>query len=179
MKYVHFACYLKWVISQRESTRHICPVCKMEYTNDPFQYLEDIPDREPFSIRFLSSPIIAVVIYHYLFVLFAYPRIYGKDLANFYEFSILTYQLQWLLYMGINLNIKSKMLYWTTFLELDGHHLLIPHGVCLGLFMLDPNSFFLAGLVANGLLTFYWPHHINTLIHANYRKVEGLLTQRE
>jgi hypothetical protein len=175
MKYVHFACYLRWVIAQRDSTRHICPVCKMEYTNDPFQHLEDIPDREPASIRILSSPIFAVVIFHYIIVLLAFPKLSGKDLANVYEFSILLYQLQWLCYMALNVNIKSKMLYWSTFIELDGHHLLLAHGACLGVFLYDPGLFCLAGLVSNGLLTFYWPHHVNTLIHSNYRKVDGLL----
>lgn len=175
VEYVHYACFLRWFFTCTPQTRMTCPICKTIYTKTPLDTLDPIPREAPSAIGIVGSPVTSILVTHYIFP-FLFPVLQSVHIpvAPTYAVCIFLYQAIFFSLLAHTVSIRKPFLYARAYWTRKSWALPLCHGMVLGFLAYDPAVFFIAGVCANGLLTFYWPAHIDALRESNMLAMEDL-----
>lgn len=175
VEYVHYACFMRWFFTCDPADRMICPICKTYYATTPLDSLEKVSPVPPPTLRTLGHPIFSILVFHYLFsVLALFLSKYGASVTDIYLAAILAYQA---LFFGLLLkhtHPNHPLLYVKAYWTRKNWALPVFQVATLCFLGYNPTVFFVAGVCANGLLSFYWPAHVETVYECNAMELDDM-----
>jgi hypothetical protein len=177
VKYVHYSCFIRWIILAPEDRKSLCPICNYTYNINPLDDLELIPESPPLFLSKLSHPFLSLVVSHVLFYLVIAsiePLSFNKK-CEIYMKNQYTFYSIWLIVFLRSISIKNKALYLHTLLYSYRSYFIVCHIACLILFWNIPVYFFITGPITSSLLQVYWIEHVNILTQVNKEQISLLL----
>jgi hypothetical protein len=175
VEYVHFVCFMRWFFTCDPQTRMICPICKTYYTNSPLDTLEKVSIAPPLPIHLYGSPVTSIIVFHYLFgMLGTFTLQSSFPIAQAYFYGVLCYQAIFFAYLLKYTWPQDPWRYVRAYVIRKNWGLPVCQLATLCFLGYDPRQFFIAGVCANALLTFYWQLHVETIYECNAIQLEDL-----
>jgi hypothetical protein len=125
-----------------------------------------------------GNPVSSILVFHYLFSLiglFGYKI--NIPIGFLYTWAVLLYQAVYFALLYKYTAPKDHVRYLKAYITRKNWSLPCFQAVTLGFLVYDPVNFFIGGFCANGLLTFYWPAHVETIHELNEMAVEDIAIQ--
>jgi len=177
VKYVHYRCFLKWIIEAPEDKKSLCPICNYTYSLNPLEDLETIPDYPPRRLRLVAHPVSSVIASNFLFalVILSNKDMTLKIICNLYAIDQSVYYSYWLYTFIKSMEIKNKIFYLETMVRSYYHCYILGHIWLLTLLWFYPSHFTLVAPLTGLSLPFYWERHIYILRQMNSERMAILL----
>jgi len=172
-EYVHYNCFIRWIIIAPETKKSLCPICNSRYILNPLEDLEDIPEELPRSIAYSSNPIATVGILHYVYVLIIsrFRSFSYQDACILYIGLQYIYHMSWYYIFTRNTYIKKKVLYIRTAMLSNSGILPTLHFSAGLLTIFFPESCFMVGPILNLIFQFHWANHVSILKEMNHHQM--------
>ena len=174
VKYVHYVCFLRWILSVSNDRKDICPICHTIYKIDILN-LELIPHTQPRVLYFLGSPILNYSVNIIIIVLLntLFPEITFDGSCLIYFFQGLTCKILWIYEFLRTTKIKNKELYIQCAWKLRYTHYALLHISALYFFFFFyfTPAFFIIEPISSLGFSLYWDKHVDILMLINQERI--------